>query len=251
MKYLLVFALFYVFFSTKLSGEELDKFLKPALHKSEISKIKNIDFVYMINLDERPDKFERSCQQLEKFNTYPYRFSAVNGWNLKLCTINSLGFRLAGKVLEDNYIGIYYTGDTCNTHFKNINSIIKMEPIRKNDRTYFSKEMKLGTIGIILSHLSVLQDALKSNYETIWVMEDDIEVIKDPHLLSTLIEELDELVPNWDILFTDQETKNNHGDYVPCFSYGGRPNFTPIDPSRFEERSDFGNFGMDQMKVTL
>lgn len=31
----------------------------------------------------------------------------------------------------------------------------------------------------MLSHLSVLKDALDSGYETIWVMEDDIHIIQD------------------------------------------------------------------------
>lgn len=222
--------------------ENLDEILKSAPNKSEISRIKNIDFIYMINLDERPEKFENCRQKLESFNIHPYRFSAVNGWNLSLQTINLLGFRLEGRILEEDYIGIYYVADASCTDIKNINTLIKLEPICNTNRTYFSKEMKLGTIGIVLSHLSVLQDALQSNYETIWVMEDDIDVKQNPNLISKLIEELDELVDDWDILFTDQDTKDCDGNYVPCFSFGRRPNFTPNDPTRFEKRIRIGNF---------
>jgi len=51
--------------------------------------------------------------------------------------------------------------------------------------------MSRGAIGIILSHLSVLQDAYDAGYETIWVMEDDIELLGNPHSVSDLISELE------------------------------------------------------------
>ena len=94
----------------------------------------------------------------------------------------------------------------------------------------------------------LLQDAYDSGYETIWVMEDDIQVIRNPHMLSDLIDKLDALVgKNWDILFTDQDTKNSKGEYVICLSYAARPNFTPQHPERFAEREqiseDFRKIG--------
>ena len=69
---------------------------------------------------------------------------------------------------------------------------------------------------------------------------DDIEVIQDPHLLSDLIDELDDLVGKngWDVLFTDLDTKNREGNYVPCSSYAWRPNYTPSNPQRFSEKTD-------------
>src|SRR5207237_6605093 len=72
-------------------------------------------------------------------------------------------------------------------------------------KTYFVHCMALGAIGCSLSHISVLQDAYDSGYETIWVMEDDVEVLDDPHRLSDLVSELDTLVgpDRWDVLFTD------------------------------------------------
>lgn len=75
-------------------------------------------------------------------------------------------------------------------------------------------------------------------------MEDDIEVIQNPHILSKLVSDLDELVgsENWDILFTDQDTKNSEGIYIPCYSCAWRPNFTPDNPNRFEDRKMLGQF---------
>ena len=115
-----------------------------------------------------------------------------------------------------------------------------MQAIGEN---YFCHCMPLGSIGIVLSHVSILKDALDSGYETIWVMEDDVEVIRDPHVLSDLIDQLDDLVGKngWDILFTDRDTKGMDGNYIPCFSYAIRPNFMPANPSKFMERSMVGS----------
>ena len=68
-------------------------------------------------------------------------------------------------------------------------------------------------IGCALSHISVLKDAYNSGYETIWVLEDDIEVVKDPHLIPKLIDKLDQLVGkyNWDVLFTDRDYRGANG----------------------------------------
>jgi hypothetical protein len=51
-----------------------------------------------------------------------------------------------------------------------------------------------------------LHDAYTSGYETIWVLEDDIEIVKDPHVLSDIIAELDALTDReWDLLYTDHD----------------------------------------------
>jgi hypothetical protein len=80
-------------------------------------------------------------------------------------------------------------------------------------------------------------------------MEDDIDVLKNPHLLSDLVDRLDAVVGlgNWDVLFTDQDTKNTAGNYVPCTGFAWRPNFYPAEECRFAEREvispDFKRIG--------
>ena len=82
-------------------------------------------------------------------------------------------------------------------------------------------------MGIVLSHLSILQAAYDAGHETIWVMEDDIEVKRDPRILSDLIDILDQVVgrDNWDILFTDRDIRDAHGNHKSCFLAGRRPGF--------------------------
>jgi GR25 family glycosyltransferase involved in LPS biosynthesis len=78
-------------------------------------------------------------------------------------------------------------------------------------KTYFSPCTSLGAIGCTMSHLSVLQDAYDSGHETIWVMEDDIDVKANPHYLSDLIDKLDQLVgkEGWDVFYTDIDAQDH------------------------------------------
>ena len=133
-------------------------------------------------------------------------------------TINAIGLQLA-PWMEAGYWGTYYE----------IGEEPQHEIIYKVGRTYFCHCMSRGAMGIVLSHLSILQHAYDAGYETIWVMEDDIEVIRNPHLLSSYITQLDDLVgkEGWDILFTDQDSKNGRGEHVTCWGYCWRPDFSP------------------------
>jgi len=192
--------------------------------------MKNVDFIYMINLDERPEKFALCLEQLRPYNINPYRFSAVNGWKLTYAAINELGVQYEQGMRKKLWGTSYYQANGQPHH----------EIMQTEGRTYFCHCMSRGAIGICLSHLSVLQDAYDSGYETIWVMEDDIEVIRNPRRLSRLIEKLDRIVGKngWDILFTDQDTKNQEGRYVPCNSFAQKPDFSPERPERFAARKN-------------
>ncbi len=210
--------------STCTLGGELVDYLKKAEGKVGNHSIRNIDFIYIINLDKRPEKYALCLHQLEPYGINPYRFSAINGWELPLKVINNVGIRglthfdffLKGTVFKEN-----------DTHSNEI--------ISSAHKTYYAQGMKKAHIGIVLSHISVLQDAYESGYETIWVMEDDILVHENPNSLSEYIEELDDSVgsKNWDILFTDPDTVDRTGTTIPCRSYHPKPNFTPKNPSRF------------------
>ena len=212
---------------------KVEDHFKKALSKDGNHQIRNIDFIYMINLDERPEKFASSLRQLQPYGITPYRFSAVNGWKLTLEDINDVGV-LYKEGMRTDLMGTYYP-------------LSGEGPLHEKmgvpGRTYFCHCMSRGAIGIVLSHLSILQDAVDSEYKTIWVMEDDVSMIQDPRTLSSLIDSLDKQVgkEKWDILFTDQDTINNEtGRYVPCLGYAERLNFTPERPERFARREDVG-----------
>jgi GR25 family glycosyltransferase involved in LPS biosynthesis len=64
-----------------------------------------------------------------------------------------------------------------------------------------------GQVGCLLSHLSVMQEALKRGCEVVWICEDDIVLLKDPHLLSDYLQELTKASPKWDIFYTDSQVR--------------------------------------------
>lgn len=204
---------------------------KPCPNKGDNHSMGNIDFIYIINLDRRPDRYERCCKLLEPYGIFPYRFSAVNGWDLPLATINDVGLQYEPWMHAGIMGTYYYLDDQGNIQHAH-------EPIHVSDHTYFGHCVARGPIAIVLSHLSVLQDAYDSGYETIWILEDDFEIIRDPRVLPGLIDRLDELVgkDGWDILFTDRDQRKKNGDYNSCYWAAQRPNFRPWNPERFAAR---------------
>jgi GR25 family glycosyltransferase involved in LPS biosynthesis len=215
MKYFF-FALFFV----SVLQADIQNHFKKALDKPLINAggVRNIDFIYLINLDPRAEKWTGCVERLAPYQIYPYRFSAVNGWELSLETLYDLGIKYQ-KNYPKNLMATYYDETFTSRH----------ELMHVPGRTYFCHHMSRGAIGCILSHLSVLQDAYDAGYNTIWVMEDDIEIIQNPHLITDLISKLDAVCGSdgWDVLFTDRDTKNSRGEYVPCRAIAKRPNFSP------------------------
>ena len=192
-------------------------------------QIEGVDFIYLINSDNDPEKLEAAIDQLRPYGINPYRFSAMNGWALTLEEINDLGVKFE-EGMRDDLLGTCYPF--------NANGWVH-ERISVPGRTYFSYRMTRGVIARLLTHLSILQDAFDSGYTTVWVMEDDVLAVRDPCLMSGYVEKLDALVGSdgWDILYTDQDMIDSvTGERVPCLSYGIRANFTPQDPSHCTER---------------
>lgn len=208
---------------------DLEEHLKPVTHKSGAHSMRNIDFIYMINLDQRPEKWKKSIEQLAPFGIFPCRFSAVNGWELSLEAINDVGLKyspgMEGAFMATSY---HLDGNYEPSH----------ELLLNYGQTYFCHCMARGTIGIALSHISILQDAYDSEYQTIWVMEDDIDVRQDPRILSDLIEKLDALVgkENWDILFTDRDIRDGNGKHSVTYWAAKRPDF--VSRNDFFARQD-------------
>lgn len=227
--------LFFLFCLSFLFAD-LEPHLKRALNKTEGHSMRNIDFIYMINLDQRPEKWGYSIAQLRPFEIEPYRFSAVNGWELSLEAINDVGLVFT-PLMEGGFMGTSYHLDG------------RFEPshelLENYGQTYYCHCMARGTIGIALSHISVLKDAYDSGYETIWVMEDDIEVLQDPRQIPDLIDQLDETVgkENWDILFTDRDIRDQNGQHKATIWAARRPDYaTSLPKNNFAENRQVSPF---------
>jgi GR25 family glycosyltransferase involved in LPS biosynthesis len=205
---------------------KLEDHYKKVEGKSEINKIRNVDFIYLINLDARPEKWEKSKSQFASYNIHPCRFSAVNGWELKVEDLQDIGLKYTSD-MKSSMATTYTRKDRKPTY----------EMMKEGSKGYFKDHMSWGMVGCLLSHLSVLQDAFDSNYSTIWVLEDDTVIVKDPRQISDLIDQLDQSVgvDGWDILFTDRDFRNSQGKNERCIGWARRPNFRPLDPDKFKE----------------
>jgi GR25 family glycosyltransferase involved in LPS biosynthesis len=206
-----IFGLLLIAASYSVYGDLIDH-LKAVPNKSDRHTMPGIDFIYMINLDQRPEKWELSKNQLAPYGIEPYRFSAVNGWELSLEQINDIGLKYT-PIMKGDFMGTSYHLDE--------NFEPSHELINNYGQSYYCHCMARGTIGIALSHISLLNDAFESGYETIWITEDDIEVLKDPRILSN--EEVGQ--GNWDILFTDQDIRDSEGVHRGTCGAARRPDF--------------------------
>lgn len=198
-----------------IASSLVENYLKPVSHNAEMRTIPGVDYIYMINLDERPEKFQTSLNFLRPFGIVPCRFSAVNGWKLPFQALDDLGVIYEMGMEE---------GPLC-TVFRHEEGreYMSFEIMKDPHVSYYCHSFTRGAVGCILSHLSVLQDAIESQFQTIWVMEDDIQTVSDPLKLSTLIAELGSIDPEWDVLFTDDEIKGAQGVRIYCRGILPRP----------------------------
>lgn len=181
----------HIFLFSKEIPLELDNrdFFTKICTSTEKSGLNFIDSIYIINLDERPEKWSHVNQLLNEKKLNCTRVSGVNGWKLP----NKIYKKLRGRP--------------------------------------YKEEMNAGKVGCALSHFSIWEHALNLSEEIVWIMEDDIEFFGSPILLEEYIESLNQIDPEWDILYTDRSTRLRDGSY--------RIESTRIDKSFEDENSIF------------
>lgn len=233
--------LVFLFLAMRLHADDvMEKYFKQVPDKSEMRTIAQVDFIYMINLDERPEKFRAARQVLGPHGICPCRFSAVNGWRLDFKALEELGVIYAPGMPEGPLSSVYRQEEG--------QEYMGFEIMKEPGIAYYCHSLSRGAIGCILSHLSVLQDAYDSGYETIWVMEDDIRVASSPHEISSLISTLDQIAPGWDVFFTDFETKSSSGQCVYNTWIRPRPLVHQEPLAYYQERTYLNG---DFMKIGL
>lgn len=185
---------------TCFCSASIEKYFRSVEHRTAGHSMRNIDFIYLINLDKRTDRLEVCKRELAPFGINPFRFPAVYGKDLSKEAYDEIGLRFLPGMKCDSWAVCFPSGGSGSPEF---------DFLRKScyGKTYFSRWMSHGAVGVALSNLSILQDAYDAGYKTIWILEDDFHVVANPHQLSDLIDKLDQLVgtENWDILFTDDD----------------------------------------------
>lgn len=158
-------------------------------------QIKGVDFIYLINLDKRSERLLRCMQQLAPYSIQPHRVPGINGWNLSQETFNDIAMLVEPSMQYDRNVQVSFVlGGSPGVPFDD----------RLHGKRCLHKEAPAGGMGGCLAHLSILNDAYLSGYETVWILEDDFTVKGDPHELSDLIQQLNQ-EDNWDVLYTDDD----------------------------------------------
>jgi GR25 family glycosyltransferase involved in LPS biosynthesis len=194
------------------------------LHSIRESNVELIDGIFLINLDQRPEKLERTLSQFQAYKIHPNRLPAIYGWTLPNEVFEDVGLKLRPKMEWSKSI-LMHNKKALRVTKPSLGSAI------------FYPRMSLGAVGTALSHLSVLQNAADAGFETIWVLEDDVKVQKDPYVLSDYIRKLDKISPDWDVLYTDDVT------YFEPFTPGTvyRPDMPDIDFEPMFIRKEINN----------
>lgn len=78
-------------------------------------------------------------------------------------------------------------------------------------------------IGCLLSHISIIKDAKERNFDVIWICEDDLEFNEPVDILPGYIKKLNEIDPEWDILYTDTNCRDPYDWYYYPLSTNPRP----------------------------
>lgn len=115
-----------------------------------------------------------------------------------------------------------------------VNGYIITEDERQELSAPYSPQLRGGQIGCLLSHLSIIHDAYKRNFQTIWIMEDDIDIVGNIQQLSPRIKELQTIDPKWDILFTDTDMRYPNAYTSSSFHFHPRPD-QPLSLSEYNK----------------
>jgi len=148
---------------------DIARFLRP-IENIFPSGIEGIDCIYVINLAERPDKWQRVEALLKERGLQGTRIDAVNGSKLS-------------------------------------------ESEKKHLTGPYKSKMKPGAFGCLLSHISVYKDAYERGFEKIWILEDDVEFLEEFQKIPTLLTRLQQFDPDWDIFYTDHDSRRLGGGY--------------------------------------
>jgi glycosyl transferase family 25 len=148
-----------------------------------LNKILNIDKIYVINLEREKENKQMMIKKLKKYNIQADFVKAVDS-------------------KDKNIIEEY-------KYYKN-KHIIPFDVTKSGD-LYRS----CGAYACLLSHIKVLKDAIKNDYNRICIFQDDI--IFHKNFYNELLDKIKK-IPKWDILYLGQcgNKKFNPIDYYKC-----------------------------------
>ncbi|XP_071180595.1 glycosyltransferase 25 family member-like [Mytilus edulis] len=152
------------------------------------------DKIYIVHLKrrtERRQRMEKAADAMKLDFTY---FHAVDGRNLNTEKLDKLGVQIL-----QGYSDIYQ-----------------------------NRNMTYGEIGCALTHYYILEDMVVKNYQRVLILEDDAQFVPMfRKQLSRSFADIEEFVPDWDLLFLGRKPMNATADkYVDGTHFAMWPDFS-------------------------
>lgn len=120
------------------------------------------DKIYVINLDNRTDRWEQCIKQFKKYNIINYeRFSAIK------------------PDLKDYEPKMYNN--------------VKWKKYKNN------KKYQIGVLGCKLSHLNIIKKAKKNKFKNVMIFEDDFLLCEN--FIDIFKREYEKIPPDWEMLY--------------------------------------------------
>lgn len=170
------------------------RFLNYIIQTKHQELTKNDIKVFVISLDRTPERYIRVQQQLAKDEIIHSKFSAIDGYNIKIVDKNTYT-TFFGKDLKKGITSlipgnIYYVY-TPSGLIKHISKLVTDYNI--------SHTMTAGEFGCFISHREIWNLMIKQNINYALVLEDDITLIHD---FNTRLENMLKTLPKeWDIIY--------------------------------------------------
>jgi glycosyl transferase family 25 len=135
---------------------------------------KTYDKVYVINLDRTPERYENVRSQLLANGIADTRFSAVDGYLVRL-TVQSTGQIISGKEALSNLWNSIWDARPLLLHV-DYNGTYKTAEF---DQSVKDRKISAGEIGVTFSHRAIWSETAKNNYKNVVVFEDDVILSED------------------------------------------------------------------------
>lgn len=97
----------------------------------------------------------------------------------------------------------------CVVEFENkeLKNIERVSAVDGKDLMFFSQKVNSSALALILTNEKIFESAIKNDYETILILEDDVEFTDQVKDISSFVEKLPE---NWDMIYFG----GNHNTHV-------------------------------------
>ena len=225
-----------ILLASGLQAGSFEDCFKKAKHKRDTHSILGVDMIYVINEHKNLRQFKQIKKDFDDYGIVPYRFNAVDPKSMSYTMLSKVGVRMINT--RSDFTALRLRKGL-------LKPSLKPSIMDDGEKTYFSNTMTMKKIARNLDFLSVIYDAYRSKKNCVWIMEDNVEICKDPLTLTTRLVELDKADPVWDVLYTDLDAKIEPGskeDDSEIF-YINRPDLTFGTIDTYVNRAqNLGNF---------